>query len=147
MLCTFTHRCSHFKCFASSHLVHFPSSRECSLVIWFKSTHLVGRVHFQSQVGGEHDGRVFFTWGSWASGTSLAAALSLGTHWVAPAGDLVCSQSYLNKYSKYAWSHCAGFAVQAPSRPEVMVCAPVQAVLAKCDVARNESACAHVVGI
>ena len=29
----------------------------------------------------------------WASGTLLCADLSVGTHWVAPAGDLVCSHS------------------------------------------------------
>src|SRR5690606_11425952 len=54
---------------------------------------------------------------TWASGTVVAAAPSLGTHWIAPAGLRVCSHSKLNRFCKYIMVHWVGAEVQAPSRP------------------------------
>ena len=63
--------------------------------------------------------------GSWASGTRSAAAGSDGTHCCAPAGLVVSTHSYLNRLSRYSVSHVVGRLVQVPSRPLVIVSAPL----------------------
>src|SRR5271165_411114 len=63
--------------------------------------------------------------GSCASGTVPAADASLGFHWKAPAGLLVSSHSYLNRFSRKLLSHFTGLVVHAPSRPLLMVLTPL----------------------
>ena len=63
--------------------------------------------------------------GSWASGTRLPAEPSDGIHWIAPAGLFVCTQSKPIRKSRYIVVQAIGFAVQAPSRPLVIVSAPL----------------------
>ena len=63
--------------------------------------------------------------GSCASGTVPAAAPSFGFHWWAPAGLFVSSHSWPNRVSKKLLSHVVGVGVQAPSRPLVIVSAPL----------------------
>src|SRR5688500_11934546 len=59
--------------------------------------------------------------GSCASGTRFAALLSLGIHWMAPAGLRVCTQSNLNRLSRYCVVQPTGLDVHAPSSPLVTV--------------------------
>src|SRR3954468_22603246 len=66
-----------------------------------------------------------FFFGSWASGTASFAAPFFGVHCCAPAGLLVSSHSWLNRFSKKALSHFTGLLVQAPSRPLVIVSGPL----------------------
>ena len=56
-----------------------------------------------------------------ASGTVLSPAPPSGFHWLAPAGLLVTSHSYLKRVSKKELSHVVGVGVHAPSRPEVVM--------------------------
>src|SRR3954451_290907 len=65
------------------------------------------------------------TVGSWASGVSAAAVGSEGIHWVAPAGLLVLTQSYLNRLSRYCVVNRVGLTDQEPSRPLVIVSEPL----------------------
>src|ERR1700744_5308537 len=55
--------------------------------------------------------------GSCASGMRPAPAPFFGVHWCAPAGLLVSSQSYLNRFSKKLLLHFVGVVVQVTSRP------------------------------
>src|SRR5262249_58565905 len=55
--------------------------------------------------------------GSCASGTEPLPAPFFGVHWCAPAGLLVSSQSYLNRFSKKLLLHFVGVVVQVTSRP------------------------------
>src|SRR5215469_9744674 len=55
--------------------------------------------------------------GSCASGTVPAPAPFFGVHWCAPAGLLVSSHSYLNRFSKKLLLHLVGVVVQMTSRP------------------------------
>src|SRR6201987_5170622 len=66
-------------------------------------------------------GRRFFD-GSWASG--IVALAPLATHWLAPAGLLVSSHSYLNRFSKKPLPHFVGVVVQVTSRPLVIASPP-----------------------
>src|SRR5437764_11017742 len=63
--------------------------------------------------------------GSCASGTVPWASGFLGVHCFAPAGLVVSSQSYLNRFSRNPLSHLIGLLVHAPSRPLVIVWAPL----------------------
>src|SRR5437016_3036746 len=63
--------------------------------------------------------------GSCASGTVPFASGFLGRHCFAPAGLVVSSHSYLNRFSRNPLSHLVGLLVQAPSRPLVIVSAPL----------------------
>src|SRR5947209_16614412 len=63
--------------------------------------------------------------GSCASGTVPLASGFLGFHCFAPAGLVVSSHSYLVRFSRYPLSHFVGLLVHAPSRPLVIVCAPL----------------------
>src|SRR5918998_4808651 len=62
---------------------------------------------------------------SWASGTVPWASGFLGVHCFAPAGLVVSSHSYLNRFSRNPLSHLVGLLVHAPSRPLVMVWGPL----------------------
>ena len=65
-----------------------------------------------------------FIWpGTWASGVRGASA-SLGVHCRAPAGLLVCTHSWPNRFSRYSLSQRVGFWVQLPSMPLVIVNSP-----------------------
>src|SRR5580698_5224281 len=66
-----------------------------------------------------------FLFGSCASGTVPAPAPCFGIHWNAPAGLLVSSHSYSNRFLKKSLSHFAGLAVHAPSRPLLIVSTPL----------------------
>src|SRR5687768_18592261 len=63
--------------------------------------------------------------GSWASGTVPWASGFLGFHCFAPAGLVVSSHSNLKRFSRNPLSHFVGLLVQAPSRPLVIVWAPL----------------------
>src|SRR4051794_29995674 len=63
--------------------------------------------------------------GSCASGTVPWASGFFGLHCFAPPGLVVCSQSYLCRFSRNPLSHFVGSLVQAPSSLLVTVCAPV----------------------
>src|SRR5918998_3195097 len=63
--------------------------------------------------------------GSCASGTVPFASGFLGVHCLAPAGLVVSSHSYLNRFSMNPLSHLVGLLVHAPSSPLVIVCAPL----------------------
>src|SRR5439155_9553774 len=63
--------------------------------------------------------------GSCASGTVPWASGFLGVHCFAPAGLVVSSQSYLNRFSSNPLSHFVGSLVHAPSRPLVTVWTPL----------------------
>src|SRR5918996_5720774 len=63
--------------------------------------------------------------GSCASGTVPWASGFLGVHCFAPAGLVVSSHSYLKRFSRNPLSHWVGLLVHAPSRPLVIVCAPL----------------------
>src|SRR5579863_5170946 len=69
------------------------------------------------------DGACFFE-GLCASGTVSLPAPFFGVHWCAPAGLLVSSHSYLNKFSKKLLLHFVGVVVQVTSNPLPMVSAP-----------------------
>src|ERR1700704_683408 len=62
--------------------------------------------------------------GSCASGTVPLASGFFGVHCFAPAGLIVSSHSYLNRFSRNPLSHLVGSLVHAPSRPLVIVWAP-----------------------
>src|SRR6185369_8790138 len=62
---------------------------------------------------------------SCASGTVPWASGFLGVHWFAPAGLFVSSHSYWNRFSRNPLSHLVGLFVHAPSRPLVIVWAPL----------------------
>src|SRR6185436_20698048 len=62
---------------------------------------------------------------SCASGTVPCASGFFGFHCFAPAGLSVSSHSYLNRFSRKPLSHFVGLFVQAPSRPLVIVSAPL----------------------
>src|SRR6266850_6283121 len=49
--------------------------------------------------------------------SGMISGASLATHCLAPAGDLVSSHSYLNRFSKKLLLHSAGVLVQVTSRP------------------------------
>src|SRR6266511_398798 len=59
--------------------------------------------------------------GSCASGTVPLASGFFGVHCFAPAGLVVSSHSYLNRFSRNPLSHLFGSLVHAPSRPLVIV--------------------------
>ena len=61
--------------------------------------------------------------GSCASG--IVAAAPLATHWCAPAGLLLSSHSYLNRFSKKWLLHRVGVWLQVTSRPLVIVSPPL----------------------
>src|SRR5512143_598254 len=63
--------------------------------------------------------------GSCASGTVPAPAPFLATHWCAPAGLLLSSHSYLNRFSKKLLLHFVGVWVQVTSRPLVIASPPL----------------------
>src|SRR5436190_11681889 len=63
--------------------------------------------------------------GSCASGTVPCASGFFGFHCLAPAGLVVSSHSYLNRFSSKPLSHFVGLLVQAPSRPLVIVSPPL----------------------
>src|SRR5436190_19041959 len=63
--------------------------------------------------------------GSCASGTVPCASGFFGVHCFAPAGLVVSSHSYLNRFSRKPLSHWVGLLVHAPSSPLVMVWAPL----------------------
>src|SRR5438105_10489407 len=63
--------------------------------------------------------------GSCASGTVPFASGFFGVHCFAPAGLVVSSHSYLNRFSRNPLSHVVGLFVHAPSRPLVIVWAPL----------------------
>src|SRR6188474_2994625 len=63
--------------------------------------------------------------GSCASGTVPCASGFFGFHCFAPAGLSVSSHSYLKRFSRKPLSHFVGLLVQAPSRPLVIVWAPL----------------------
>jgi hypothetical protein len=63
--------------------------------------------------------------GSCASGTVPCASGFFGFHCLAPAGLSVSSHSNLKRFSRKPLSHFVGVAVQAPSRPLVIVSAPL----------------------
>src|SRR5262249_13999839 len=67
-------------------------------------------------------GACFFD-GSYASGT--AASAPLATHWCAPAGVLLSSHSYLNRFSKKWLLHFVGVWVQVTSSPLVIASVPL----------------------
>src|SRR3954453_8174739 len=60
---------------------------------------------------------------SYASGTVASAPLAF--HCFAPAGLLVSSHSYLNRFSKKRLLHLVGVWVQVTSGPPVMASAPM----------------------
>src|SRR6476659_5693998 len=62
---------------------------------------------------------------SCASGTVPWASGFFGFHCLAPAGLVVSSHSYLKRFSRKPLSHLVGLLVQAPSRPLVIVWAPL----------------------
>src|SRR5918992_5535945 len=62
---------------------------------------------------------------SCASGTVPWASGFFGVHCLAPAGLVVSSHSYLNRFSRNPLSHLVGLSVHAPSSPLVIVCAPL----------------------
>src|ERR671916_1671158 len=62
---------------------------------------------------------------SCASGTVPRASGFLGVHCLAPAGLVVSSHSYLNRFSRNPLSHWIGLLVHAPSSPLVIVWAPL----------------------
>src|SRR3989304_9930908 len=66
-------------------------------------------------------GLCFFD-GSCASG--MISGAFFATHCLAPAGDLVSSHSYLNRFSKKLLLHSAGVLVQVTSMPLEIVSAP-----------------------
>src|SRR5438093_8768394 len=63
--------------------------------------------------------------GSCASGTVAAPAPCFGIHCCAPAGLLVSSHSYPNRWSKKLLLHLVGVVVQVTSRPLVMASPPM----------------------
>src|SRR5881275_2058600 len=63
--------------------------------------------------------------GSCASGTVPWASGFFGVHCFAPAGLVVNSHSYLNRFSRNPLSHWVGLLVHAPSRPLVIVWGPL----------------------
>src|SRR6476620_5909023 len=63
--------------------------------------------------------------GSCASGTVPCASGFFGVHCLAPAGLVVSSHSYLNRFSRKPLSHLVGLLVHAPSSPLVIVWAPL----------------------
>src|SRR5918993_5871509 len=63
--------------------------------------------------------------GSCASGTVPCASGFLGVHCLAPAGLVVSSHSYLNRFSRNPLSHLVGLLVHAPSRPLVIAWGPL----------------------
>src|SRR2546425_1815373 len=63
--------------------------------------------------------------GSCASGTVSFASGFFGVHCFAPAGLVVSSHSYLNRFSRNPLSHFVGLLVHAPSNPLVMVSSPL----------------------
>src|SRR5438094_498754 len=64
--------------------------------------------------------------GSWACGAwGTTPFLGFGVHWFAPAGLLVRSYSYPCRFSRKLLSHFVGWVVHGPSRPLVMVSAPL----------------------
>src|SRR6478735_6132805 len=62
---------------------------------------------------------------SCASGTVPFASGFFGVHCFAPAGLVVSSHSYLNRFSRNPLSHLVGSLVHAPSRPLVIVSPPL----------------------
>src|SRR4029079_13308317 len=62
---------------------------------------------------------------SCASGTVPWASGFFGFHCLAPAGLVVSSHSYRNRFSRKPLSHFVGLLVQAPSRPLVIVWPPL----------------------
>src|SRR5215216_6508751 len=64
-------------------------------------------------------------YGSCASGTVSFASGFFGFHCFAPAGLVVSSHSYLNRFSRNPLSHLIGSLVQVPSRPLVIACGPL----------------------
>src|SRR5262249_19193428 len=58
---------------------------------------------------------------SCASGTWFAACPFAGTHWVAPAGLLVCTHSKAKRLLRYSEVHLTGLDDHAPSKPLVTV--------------------------
>src|SRR5579863_10522771 len=70
------------------------------------------------------DGACFFE-GLCASGTVPLPAPFLGVHWCAPAGLLVSSHSYLNRFSKKLLLHFVGVLLQVTSGPPVIVSLPL----------------------
>src|SRR5882672_6910106 len=60
--------------------------------------------------------------GTCASGMTSGASLAI--HCLAPAGDLVSSHSYLNRFSKKLLLHNAGVVVHVTSSPLEMVSLP-----------------------
>src|SRR5271165_2909114 len=63
--------------------------------------------------------------GSCASGTVPAAAPPFGVHWCAPAGLLVSSHSYSNRFLKKLLLHLVGVWLQMTSMPEVIASPPL----------------------
>src|SRR5512132_4562338 len=63
--------------------------------------------------------------GSCASATVSLASGFFGVHCFAPAGLVVSSHSYLYRFSRNPLSHLVGSLVHAPSRPLVIVWAPL----------------------
>src|ERR671921_1856309 len=70
--------------------------------------------------------------GSCASGTVPWASGFLGFHCFAPAGLVVSSHSYLNRFSRKPLSHLVGSLVHSPSRPLVIVWAPLPPLTLLC---------------
>src|SRR5678815_3453999 len=62
---------------------------------------------------------------SCASGTVPFASGFFGVHCFAPAGLVVSSHSYLNRFSRNPLSHLIGLLVHAPSRPLVIAWGPL----------------------
>src|ERR1700738_307106 len=63
--------------------------------------------------------------GSCASGTVSLASGFLGVHCFAPAGLVVSSHSYLNRFSRNPLSHVVGLLVHTPSSPLVIASEPL----------------------
>ena len=84
---------------------------------------LVGRIEPQRQVGGQHRRRMLLRLVDARPGSSQRAPF--GFHCFAPAGLLVSSHSFSNRFLKKRLLHFVGVWVQVTSRPPVMVSAPM----------------------